>query len=312
MRCRHNNLFWACKISLSYVTVCNSQSLCVFVYFRPPATTGGAVVDDRSAFAFFNQSLASLPPEWTRFCVFIIFKFDSFFSIEFRSNQLIGLIFCLDWLIFSSSPILLFSSLESFVSFVFLTKIDSSDRLSSSVFFIFLSSRLLASAFPPSVSSAGDFLSFHYLRVCVPFTVSGSSLCLSTRPIVSRTVFTLTLKLFFNPASHISHFPFFRRALSQSLCVFVYIRPPATTDGAVLDDEGAFALFDQSLAIFWFEWTPFFCFVFFEFNSFFSIILIDWIDSSSQLIHFFRFRLFRPPRLFNRSSFRRFDRNRPV
>ena len=65
----------------------------------------------------------------------------------------------------------------------------------------------------------------------------------------------------------------------KNLCVFVYIWPPRNTGGAVVDGEGAFALFNQSLASFRSEWTSFFCFRHFRIRSvLFGQLLIKPID----------------------------------
>ena len=126
-RFRHLLTFWrqilcACVVVMATCFLAQ-RNLCVFVYIRLPATTGGAFVDDRGAFALFDQSLTSLWSGSTRFFCFRHFR------IRFLlSDQINRLVLRPDLLIFWSSPILPFYSLEPLS---FLIEIDFFDRFLS-------------------------------------------------------------------------------------------------------------------------------------------------------------------------------------
>ena len=111
--------------------------LCLFVYILVPGTTGSADVDDRGAFAIFDQSLASLRPEWTRFFCFRRFRrfrilIRSFRSVFDQINQLVWFFVSIDSIFFI---IAIFGSLASSIvlPFVISIEIHSSDPISSSI-----------------------------------------------------------------------------------------------------------------------------------------------------------------------------------
>ena len=102
---------------------------------------------------------------------------------------------------------------------------------------------------------------------------------------------------------------FYRQNLSD-FCVCLY-SAPATTSGAVVDDRGAFALFDQLLTSLRSERTRFFCFRHFRIRFVlfdrFSIKSIDWIDCSSRSTLFVIPRFDLPVSFFFSSSLTSFE-----